>query len=184
VRLEVETCCDPDLLAAEVRRLHAILDRERFGHTLWADEAVKENKLRRTAEAERDAARDQIADLTAELETLRKTNAMFRSLIGILRDVNRELDGRNVYLEQLHGMTPGERLDAVENDAPDRCTKTEVDPIPPNWRRYTVDAVVDPGDARRRLDAWESLGSQRWGLGAAHDLHLLERRVAALEGRP
>lgn len=76
---------------------------------------------------ERDAARDQVAVLTAELETLRKTNAMFRSLIGILRDVNRELDERNVYLEKLHGMTPGERLEAIENDALVRCTKSETE---------------------------------------------------------
>lgn len=59
---------------------------------------------------ERDAARDEVDFLKAELETLRKTNGMFRSLIAILRDVNRELDERNVHLEQIHGMTPGERF--------------------------------------------------------------------------
>lgn len=75
---------------------------------------------------QRDAARDQVHDLTAELKTLRQTNAMFRSLIAILRDCNREMDERNVYLEQLHGMTPGERLERLESaekDAPNRCTE-------------------------------------------------------------
>lgn len=164
-------------------------EQERTG-IAWK-EALEVENLRRQAMAERDkaladreaarsdahafwtqraAARDQVADLNAELETLRKTNAMFRSLIGILRDVNRELDERNVYLEKLHGMTPGERLDAVEKDAPDRCTKTE----PPAPRTQAADRLAD----------WERHGSHRWGLGVAHDMHNLACRVTALEGRP
>lgn len=93
---------DRDIARASAKRMaewHKTATRER-------DAAVADAKRFWT---ERDAARDQVADLTAELETLRKTNAMFRSLIGILRDVNRELDERNVCLEKLHGMTPGEK---------------------------------------------------------------------------
>lgn len=120
---------------------------------------------------QRDAARDQVVELTAELETLRRTNALHRSLIGILRDVNRNLDERNTFLEQLHGMTPSERLAAVENDAPDRCTKSPA-------------TVVDAREAARRLEGWQGHGTDRWGLGVAIDLVHLEKRVAALEFLP
>lgn len=48
---------------------------------------------------QRDKAHDRIVRLTAELETLRRTNALHRSLIAILREVNRNLDERNTSLE-------------------------------------------------------------------------------------
>lgn len=51
-------------------------------------------------EADRDAARCVASDAQKEIERLRKADAMQRSLIGILRDVNRELDERNVSLEK------------------------------------------------------------------------------------
>jgi len=51
-------------------------------------------------EADRDAARCFASDAAQEIERLRKADAMQRSLIGILRDVNRELDERNVSLEK------------------------------------------------------------------------------------
>jgi len=51
-------------------------------------------------EADRDAARCVASDAEQEIERLRKSDAMQRSLIGILRDVNRELDERNVSLEK------------------------------------------------------------------------------------
>lgn len=112
----------------------AALEREQARTNAAWNEADRVNNLRRQVMAERDkaladrdAARDQITDLTAELATLRKTNAMFRSLIGILRDVNRELDERNTYLEKLHGMTPGERLEAIANGTPDRCTENKLE---------------------------------------------------------
>lgn len=119
--------------------------------TRWHDEAT----------AERDAARDQVSDLSAENLTLRKTNTLFRSLIGILRDCNRQLDERNVYLEKLHGMTPGERLAEVENDAPNRCTKL--------------------GFPTERLKLWQGYGSDRWGFGVAIDFEHLALRVSELE---
>lgn len=147
------------------------LDREKFLSKFFEDESVKVAKLRREAMAERDkaveerdaaradahafwtqrdAARDQVNDLTAELETLRKTSAMFRSLIAILRDCNRELDERNVYLEQLHGMTPGERLAAAENDAPNRCTESETVPVP----------LPKADEVQYRVDAWQTHGKE------------------------
>ena len=51
-------------------------------------------------EADRDAARCGASDAQQEIERLRKADAMQRSLIGILRDVNRELDERNASLEK------------------------------------------------------------------------------------
>jgi hypothetical protein len=51
-------------------------------------------------EADRDAARCVASDAQKEIERLRKADAMQRSLIGILRDVNRELDERNASLEK------------------------------------------------------------------------------------
>jgi hypothetical protein len=51
-------------------------------------------------EADRDAARCVASDAEQEIERLRKADAMQRSLIGILRDVNRELDERNASLEK------------------------------------------------------------------------------------
>jgi uncharacterized coiled-coil DUF342 family protein len=120
---------------------------------------------------QRDAARDQVKDLTAELETLRKTNAMFRSLIAILRDCNRELDERNVYLEQLHGMTPGERLAAAENDAPNRCTESKTVTMP----------LPKADEVQYRVDAWQIHGTSRWGIGVAIDVEWLDRRLSKLE---
>lgn len=125
---------------------------------------------------QRDAARDQVNDLTAELETLRKTNAMFRSLIGILRDCNREIDERNVYLEQLHGMTPGERLAAAENDAPNRCTESSAAPVP-------LPPLPKADEVMYRVDAWQIHGTSRWGLGVAIDVEWLDRRLSALEAK-
>lgn len=161
------------------------LEREKRASKHWADEAVAENKLRRQTTAERDAARadahafwtqrdaarDQVNDLTAELETLRKTNAMFRSLIAILRDCNREMDERNVYLEKLHGMTPGERLTAAENDAPNLCTEstTVTTPLP------------KANEVQYRVDAWQLHGTSRWGVGVAIDVEWLDRRLSKLE---
>lgn len=120
---------------------------------------------------QRDAARDQVKDLTAELETLRKTNAMFRSLIAILRDCNREMDERNVYLEQLHGMTPGERLAAAENDAPNRCTESKTVAVP----------LPKADEVQYRVDAWQIHGTSRWGVGVAIDVEWLDRRLSKLE---
>lgn len=51
-------------------------------------------------EVDRDAARDVASELRDEISRLRKADAMQRSLIAILRDVNRELDERNVSLEK------------------------------------------------------------------------------------
>ena len=51
-------------------------------------------------EVHRDAYRENAQSLAEENSQLRKTIAMQRSLIGILRDVNRELDERNVSLEK------------------------------------------------------------------------------------
>lgn len=50
-------------------------------------------------EVDRDAARDVASDLRGEIAGFRQTIALQRSLIVILRDVNRELDERNVSLE-------------------------------------------------------------------------------------
>jgi len=57
------------------------------------------------AEVDRDAARDVVSDLQAEVARLQKFSTMQRSLIRILRDVNRELDERHA---QIQG-TPEER---------------------------------------------------------------------------
>jgi len=51
-------------------------------------------------EVDRDAARDVASELRDEISRLRKADAIQRSLIAILRDVNRELDERNVSLEK------------------------------------------------------------------------------------
>ena len=51
-------------------------------------------------EVHRDAYRENAQSLAEEDSQLRKTIALQRSLIGILRDVNRELDERNVSLEK------------------------------------------------------------------------------------
>lgn len=51
-------------------------------------------------EVDRDAYRDVASELRDEISRLRKADALQRSLIGILRDVNRELDERNVSLEK------------------------------------------------------------------------------------
>jgi hypothetical protein len=51
-------------------------------------------------EVHRDAYRENAQSLAEENSQLRKTIAMQRSLIGILRDVNRDLDERNVSLEK------------------------------------------------------------------------------------
>jgi hypothetical protein len=120
---------------------------------------------------QRDAARDQVNDLTAELETLQKTNAMFRSLIAILRDCNREIDERNVYLEKLHGMTPGERLAAAKNDAPNRCTESKTVTMP----------LPKADEVQYRVDAWQIHGTNRWGIGVAIDVEWLDRRLSKLE---
>jgi hypothetical protein len=64
-----------------------------------------------TMEAERDAARDVADDLRRDYDCMRKLFETTRKLLHTLRDVNRELDERNTYLESLHGMTPGERLE-------------------------------------------------------------------------
>lgn len=151
----------------DLKRLLGIEDRAaQLRQDLALAMAALERQTRWHGEAtvERDAARDQVMDLEAENRTLRKTNGMFRSLIGILRDVNRDLDERNVYLEQLHGMTSGERLEAAENDAPDGCTKTPDEKQP--WYM---------------LQQWEQHGSNHWGIGVAIDLMHLEQRVTALE---
>jgi len=50
-------------------------------------------------EVHRDAYRENAQSLSEENSQLRKTIALQRSLIGILRDVNRDLDERNVRLE-------------------------------------------------------------------------------------
>jgi len=51
-------------------------------------------------EVDRDAARCVASDAQKEIERLRKADAMQRLLIGVLRDVNRELDERNMSLEK------------------------------------------------------------------------------------
>jgi non-homologous end joining protein Ku len=51
-------------------------------------------------EVHRDAYRENAQSLAEEDSQLRKTIALQRSLIGILRDVNRELDERNASLEK------------------------------------------------------------------------------------
>lgn len=53
---------------------------------------------------ERDAARDQVVTLTADLDAMRKTNALLRSLVSILRETNQNLDERLIDLEKLHSM--------------------------------------------------------------------------------
>jgi hypothetical protein len=120
---------------------------------------------------ERDAARDQVVELTADLDMTRKTNALLRSLVAILRDCNREMDERNVYLEQLHGMTPGERLAAAENDAPNRCTKSKTVTVP----------LPKADEVQYRVDAWQIHGTSRWGVGVAIDVEWLDRRLSKLE---
>ncbi|MEY3205048.1 MAG: hypothetical protein RLZZ21_1379 [Planctomycetota bacterium] len=153
-------------LRRELNTATAALDRQ----TRWHAEAT----------AERDEARELVVKLEQENITLRKTNGMFRSLIGILRDVNSELDERNVHLEQLHGVTPGERLAAVQNDAPDRCTeKASAEPA----KRFEVVPVVDASDAEERLRSWEGHGLSRWGIGVAIDIEWLDRRISELEGK-
>jgi hypothetical protein len=51
------------------------------------------------AEVDRDAAWDIVSDLQGEVARLQKFSTMQRSLIRILRDVNRELDERNWQIE-------------------------------------------------------------------------------------
>jgi hypothetical protein len=51
-------------------------------------------------ELDRDRYSDNARSLSEENIRLQKTIALQRSLIGILRDVNRELDERNVSLEK------------------------------------------------------------------------------------
>lgn len=51
-------------------------------------------------DVDRNAYRDNARNLLEENTRLRKTIALQRSLIGILRDVNRDLDERNVSLEK------------------------------------------------------------------------------------
>ena len=65
----------------------------------WHNEAMLE---RDAARDERDAGRAQCERLQAELDTAKKSACLHRALIAILRDVNRDLDERNTYLEQLH----------------------------------------------------------------------------------
>lgn len=68
---------------------------------------------------ERDAARDQVLALTADLDAMRKTNALLRSLVSILRDANQNLDERLIDLEKRHFM-PAPAADADCASEPDR----------------------------------------------------------------
>jgi uncharacterized protein (DUF3084 family) len=78
--------------------------RHDLGHTMqalntrvrWHQECWQE---RDQARDERDAGRVECERLQAELETARKTAHLHRSLIAILREVNRDLDERLVALE-------------------------------------------------------------------------------------
>lgn len=149
---------------------------------------------------QRDAARDQVNDLTAELETLRKTNAMFRSLIAILRDCNREMDERDSELRRavrkmLDGVNqrhpnkqerewtcpdmaaldslvpPSPDLSEAENDAPNRCTESKTVTMP----------LPKADEVQYRVDAWQIHGTSRWGIGVAIDVEWLDRRLSKLE---
>jgi hypothetical protein len=68
---------------------------------------------------ERDAARDQVLTLTADLDAMRKTNALLRSLVSILRETNQNLDERLIDIERRHGM-PAPAADANCASEPDR----------------------------------------------------------------
>ena len=122
-------------------------------------------KWHQKAVCERDEARDQVNRLQAEIETARKTTTLYRSLIGILRDVNRDLDERLVKHES-------------GNDAPCRCTKSDISERRAAW---SVEKVVDAADAQARLDGWQGHGSGRWGLGVAIDIEWIVWRIDQLE---
>jgi hypothetical protein len=58
------------------------------------------DRLRKDCEDDWNDRMKIILDLEAQLLTARRTAALYRSLIAILRDVNRDLDERNVSLEK------------------------------------------------------------------------------------
>ena len=58
------------------------------------------DRLRKDCKDDWDDRMKVILDLEAELLTARRTAALHRSLIAILRDVNRDLDERNEILEK------------------------------------------------------------------------------------
>ena len=131
---------------------------------------------------ERDAARDQVDALTAELITARRTAALHRSLIAILRATNRDLDKRITGLEcqfpDSDRCPAPENTAKPENDTPDRCTESA------ECTKRDGCTFVDARVAARRLEGWQGHGSGRWGLGAAIDIEAIEQRLAALEAKP
>jgi hypothetical protein len=134
----------------------------------WHCEAWRE---RDQARDERDAGRAACERLKAELETARRTAALHRSLIAILRDVNRDLDERIIDLEC-------QFPDSAHCPAPENGAK------PDNDAPYRVATVVDAKDAQRRLDGWEGHGSGRWGMGVAIDIEWIHVRLRRLESKP
>jgi len=58
------------------------------------------DRLRKDCKEDWNERMNVILDLEAQLVTARRTAALHRSLIAILRDVNRDLDERNASLEK------------------------------------------------------------------------------------